>query len=147
MPFYCGYCSRWVESKHQFCPTCGRPQRGRMCRRCKKKVPTNATHCPSCGGDDRLTEPAVKGLRLNWKVKLALFAGAIPLGWLVIHLVTPVLYRLVLWLEHLAANVLIYTALFWILTACLPRSLGQKVRTVTWSIVRQIGRILGNLLP
>ena len=146
IPFYCGYCSRWVEGKHQFCPTCGRPQRGRMCRRCKKKVPSQATHCPSCGGNDRLTEPAVHGWNLNRKVKLTITAALVPFAGLAVHLLIPLVKALLFWGHRLLLPVVVYASLFWLLTAILPRPAGQKVRHAVWWILRQLVRFLGNLI-
>lgn len=145
MPFYCGYCSRWVESKHKFCPTCGRPRSGRLCRRCKSKVPTTATHCPGCGGSDRLTEPAVRGWRPPRALKLALVMVLLPTAWLLVGLLTPLVQVAWRWTLELLAQAFGYGLAVWFATALLPRPTGQKVRKAAWWMIRQLARVIGNL--
>lgn len=145
MPFYCGYCSRWVESKHKFCPTCGRPKSGRLCRRCKSKVPNDATHCPSCGGNDRLTEPAVRGWRIPRRFRFLALGLIVVLGPLLLGWLAPFVKAVWFWLLHLAFQLALYVGAFWLLTALLPRALGQKIRRAVWWTIRQVIRVAGNL--
>jgi len=146
MPFYCGYCSTWVASKHKFCPTCGRPKEGRLCRRCKTKVPGNATHCPSCGGSDRLTESAIRIWRPSRLLRIGTLAILISVAWTIAGPAALWLKGLAIQAERIVLETLAYLVAFWLLTAALPRPHGQKIRKGAWWIVRVMARFVGNLV-
>ncbi|MFN3650403.1 MAG: double zinc ribbon domain-containing protein [Armatimonadota bacterium] len=142
MPWYCGYCSAWNKSTHRVCPSCGRPAKGRLCRRCRADVPKDASYCTNCGSS-RLTEAAVRKLPLptTLPLRLALLAGILLLLWLAIHLLRWVLHGAL----SFAAHALVWVVVAWLLTGILPRPWGAKARGAVWTTLKYSVEFLRNL--
>ena len=138
-PWYCGYCTTWQSAEFQLCPTCGRSGHGRVCRKGKHKVPGHALFCPTCGGDSFI-EPAKVQRTLTRPQRVALGLGSLVLAGLAVWLVPPFL----VWLARQALTFAIlsgfYALLFLVLTACLPPTWRDPVRSGAWWCIKALIR-------
>lgn len=144
MPWYCARCTRWNPSRYLACPACGRPARGRLCRRCRQSAPKDALFCTNCGSDS-LSEPGGT-LRLSRRLRWGLALAGVSLAWLTVYLVAPWVVLAGVWVCGLMWRLALYAAVFVLLTALPPRPWGQRLRGAAWWVVRFLFRTAGNLV-
>lgn len=144
MPWYCGTCSRWNRRTHRICPYCGGSSKGRLCRRCKEHAPRDALFCTSCGSD-KLTPPGSGRVKLPLQIRLVLVLVAVGVVWGLMAILLPKLVLLCTVAIRVLQTGLVYTVVYWLLTACLPTPARRIVRQTAWSGVRLIGRLFVNL--
>jgi RNA polymerase subunit RPABC4/transcription elongation factor Spt4 len=141
MSWFCATCSRWNRSGRRVCPYCGRPPRGRLCRRCKTAAPRDAVSCPGCGSTD-LTEPGAAGGRVSLWLRLGLLAGGSLVAWPLILSLQPWLHRALLWTGRVLERLMVDALIFWMVTGLLPAPLGQRLRRAAGWLIRFFGRLI-----
>lgn len=144
MPWYCGHCGRWNPRRYRVCPTCRRPESGRLCLGCRGSVPPEAVCCPACAGV-RLTDPGSSRPVWGLLLRLSLLAGCALFLGPVVRLLRPGLLALEAWAMGLAWQVGTFGLAFWLLSGLLPAPLRQGVRRAGRGAVRWAARSLGAL--
>jgi len=127
MPWFCGYCSHWNKSQFRVCPQCGRPAKGRICKRCKETAPKDAIYCTNCGST-KLTEAGARRLPFSVPVRIGLLTVVILLGWVLVRLLTPFFLAVLTWLCKLLFHLLTLALVFWLITGLLPSPWGARLR-------------------